>query len=237
MNYYNKIIKLLYLKIKIIWFKKINRLNVIPELSLFYVFSGMVSKQLINTEPYSLFNLAYGRHFVQNMSISHSCSNHAIYLKWYANPLTRHSKSWLSHTCFACESSVRFPIPINPDHLSIFALNASYPEYLERTTTKFRHHQRYILSRHVNDIRWLQEHSVDYMNLRRDLSVSLLPAILILSNGCEKIFNVVPSASCMCTRLIERISFRITTTRFRLPPPPFRTNLNSDSRIKLILLL
>jgi len=50
------------------------------------VFLGMISKQLIDTDS-SPFNHVCSRYFVQNMSISRSCSNHVIYFRWHATSL------------------------------------------------------------------------------------------------------------------------------------------------------
>jgi len=49
--------------------------------------------------------------FVQNMRVSRS--NYAVYLRWHATSLARHSKRWRSFTHSACEKSIRFLIPIN----------------------------------------------------------------------------------------------------------------------------
>ena len=80
---------------------------------------------------------------------------------------------------------VRFPI--NTDHLSRFVLNHEYSEQ----NRNFVVNQRCILSHNVIDLRRLRGHSVreNYMSFRRDSPVSLLPAIRILSNGCEKLIK------------------------------------------------
>ena len=59
---------------------------------------------------------------------------------------------------------------------------------------------------YVLSIRIPREHSVreNYLNLRRDLSVSLL-AIHFLSNGCEKLLDVVPSLNYVCTHLTNAL--------------------------------
>ena len=78
----------------------------------------------------------------------------------------------------------------------------------------------------IMECSWYHEaHSVreNYLNLRWDLLVSLLLAILFLPNGCEKLLDVVPSANYLCTYLTERINYRITNTAYR----PLWTNLNS----------
>ena len=90
------------------------------------VFLGMISKQLVDTDS-SPFNHVCGRYFVQNMSIA------PVLITLSISDGTRHSKNWLSRTRFMCKNSIRFPIPINTDHLSIFVLNTFYFEYSDRT--------------------------------------------------------------------------------------------------------
>ena len=60
---------------------------------------------------------------------------------------------------------------------------------------------------YVLSIRIPREHSVrkNYLNFRRDLPVSLLLAIHYLSNGCEKLLDVVPSVNYLCTHLTNAL--------------------------------
>ena len=60
---------------------------------------------------------------------------------------------------------------------------------------------------YVLSIRISREHSVrkNYLNFRRDLPVSLLLAIHYLSNGCEKLLDVVPSLNYVCTHLTNAL--------------------------------
>ena len=156
--------------------------------------------------------------FIQNMRVSCSCSNRAIYLRRHATPLARHWKSWRSRPRSECESSLPDPDQFESStaySLLLELLSANHIDALSHANVVF-YHGTFLIPRGYS----VRE---NYLNLRWDLLVSLLLAILFLPNGCEKLLDVVPSANYLCTYLIERINYRITNTAYR----PLWTNLNS----------
>ena len=87
------------------------------------VFSSMVNEQFRDIEP-SLFNHACGRHFVQNMSVFHSCSNHVSISDGTRPPLRDTREGDYRAFCVR-----KFSLLPNPDQSLIEILNESYPEY------------------------------------------------------------------------------------------------------------
>jgi len=179
------------------------------------------NKQLINIEPRSITPVA---DISFKTWVYLACSNHAIYLKWRALLRDTRKIDYRAHV-----SRARVQFTSDPDQYVLIIywdswftyLNANIQSELNQSIYNVAY-QRCILSHNVTDLCRLRRYSVheNYMSLRQDSLVSLLPAIRILSNGCEKLFKVVLSASYMCTHLIERINSR-TSIVYR----PLRTNL------------
>jgi len=88
------------------------------------------------------------------------------------DPLVRDSKKWRSRTHSACEKSVRFPIPINTDHLFVVTLLISKskcePPRYSRITAAFC----YLHSRYTHTSRAGSSLYANYLSFRWDLSAT-----------------------------------------------------------------